>query len=736
MTDAPAVDETFFDDPNFKKLIDGKVDTDEFTRVVEEHVKGYSQKKHLHDGLKDFVKKIEDAEQRLYVAKQVGKAKAQTNYEDKELTTLYSSEKLRPKMTALNAILEAMIEGGSITHLEKPKVLDNIRTRLAKAKEAGKAKLEEKLDKMLSSVARAESSFALPVANIAEFHRLDTEIQKIEKAEKLKAKDKKLDKTDVKTEKREKLVDKAALQAEFEALEEGSRMWFETALEFHPRVREAVLGFAAAEKERKKQEEDEAFQKKIQEEDEAQEKRRLEAARKEAEMAKELDDKLKAKRVEAAAKPVKEVAPKPQKESKPILPPKPKVKKTDDALAKLTEEKDDLWETLAQQEAERRVAEEAAAKAAEEEADRLQVEEEAALAAEEAAWSAAEAEKEARKAEEIAKLKKQVEDANKKKEEFLAKERQETEREQLEREKKEAAAKAALNPSISLKHGAAKPTQPEEAAAKPKPKRKPPAEVASKWGTPVHTMQIDDDGGDVLERLAAQEAKENAERAVAKKAAEEEAARLEAAEEAARVGEEAALAEKEAARLKQKLDASKKPTNGASVAAAAKPAAPPSISVKQEAAKPTETVTATPVAKAKRSPPVERESKWGKPVAPAFEYDGEDLLEKLAAQEAKEKKERAQKAAEAAAAAAEAAEDDGETAGAEKENHPVPQVAAEKERQSAGPSLAESKGPSLAEAAKAPKKTPAAAQPKKKEKKTWAKLDGDAVGFDADNPNL
>merc|ERR1712084_188876 len=104
-----------------------------------------------------------------------------------------------------------------------------------------------------------------------------------------------------------------------------------------------------------------------------------------------------------AARPVKEAPQKQPKENKPLLPPKPKEKKVDDALAQLADEKDELWETLAKQEAEKKAAEEAAAKAAQEEEERLRAEEEAIRLAEEAE----EAEKQAAHRREIERMRQQ-----------------------------------------------------------------------------------------------------------------------------------------------------------------------------------------------------------------------------------------------------------------------------------------------------------------------------------------
>merc|ERR1712218_577803 len=111
------------------------------------------------------------------------------------------------------------------------------------AKEAGKPKLEEKLDKMLTDVAKA-NGFSIPLANIEQFHQLDVDLRAIAKLEKLSVKN-------LTEGMRERFENKATIQSAFDALEVTSRMWFETPLEFKPRLSKAMAEWAANEEERK-----------------------------------------------------------------------------------------------------------------------------------------------------------------------------------------------------------------------------------------------------------------------------------------------------------------------------------------------------------------------------------------------------------------------------------------------------------------------------------------------------
>lgn len=745
MIDALVLDE-ICEDPNFRKLAEDKTSAEEFSELIDFHVYGYSQKKRLCDGLKAFVTKVEEAENKLIVMQNVGKFKGEANPDVIILTSGFSSHEVKAKWSSANAQLTPMIEAGSITSFEKRHVIDNLRARLDKAKEAGKAKLEEKLDSMLSAVVKA-GTFNLPVSNLEQFHLLEKEIHSIEKLAKLNTK--------TLSKELQRLVEKKeVLEGEFEALIDTSRMWFETVVEFKARLHEALADFVARQQERIRQMEAEALEKQIREDNEAIERKRLEAKKKEDEKNRLLDEQLKERREAAAAAPVKEVPKAAPKDKKVIA----RVNLAD--MFHVEQEDDD--DTI-----------DPAEIAADLEAKRLEKEREerkrckAATNAEHASnpnkihaapqsashKPSAKASPKTGPAEKPLKLKTDSQIA---KEEELAAKKQEEKA-------------AALAEKLAAKREAAESKPAKEPGPAPKKKEK---KTATKMSL-LDFYGAEKDG--LLDKLAAQEAQEKAERAAAKLEAEKEAARSAAEEEAAWEAEEA-----------EAWDGWEEEEKAAPAVAA------PSVHTSAPVPTPS-----APKAKPKavRKPPVVIESRWGAPVEQAVLDD--DLLERLAVQEAKEKIERAkQKAIDEEEAALLAAEEDemwaelpptkivgikapaaaapviadptGRVTTASltlapkpKRKPPVekasmwsvPQTAAPEQEDiiggadedgeetvlAAGPSLADSM-PSLSQSMTmpTPKKSPApqANQPKKKEKKKWGKVDANLLGLDADNLNM
>jgi hypothetical protein len=117
---------------------------------------------------------------------------------------------------------------------------------------------------------------------------------------------------------RQRIEGKKAIQEEFDGRVSTSAMWFEMPFEFEPRLKDAMAAYEAQEEERKRKEEEDAFEQKKLEEQEAFEKKRAEAAKKQEEQEKALEEKLAAKRAEAQLRPVKEV-PQPKKKEKPSV---------------------------------------------------------------------------------------------------------------------------------------------------------------------------------------------------------------------------------------------------------------------------------------------------------------------------------------------------------------------------------------------------------------------------------
>jgi len=787
MIDSLVVQE-IFEDVNFKLLVEDKTDIEEFGRLIDEHVRGYSQKKRFSDGLKDITKKVEDAENRLIVARNVGKFK-EPDPDDKAMTTNISSFELKQKAFMINTQLQSMIDGGEITYTEKPHVLDNLRSRIAKAKEAGKEKLEEKLEKMITLVCKSESSFVPPVANIEEFHELDKTLQDIQKLEKLSSKN-------LTAPLRERIMNKADVQGEFDALVETSHMWFETVLEFKPRLHAALAAYAADAEARKKREEDEAFEKKLAEENAALEKKRAAAEEKQKASDQAFEEKLKAKRDEAALKPVKE-------EPKRVPKPKKYVERVN--MQEMFHEEVDyeevnVAEIQAELEAEAKQREFALAlkelKAAGAEAEAAKKLRAAKDSKDEHALKHAEA---AAKAATLKSAKIAAREPAKPKEVVVPVKPLKTEEEKLKEQEQKF---KAIDEKLAAKRLEAESQPKKEVKVEPKKEKK----VANKMSLLDFYTGGEDD---FLEQLAVQEAQEKVDRAEAAEAAKEEAARVAVEEEANWAAENAAWEAQEANKYNiTKMTMIKLNQNGVETAEGEvekdAPAAPAPAKV--------EPVVVKPVPKPKRrGPPVALVNKWGAPAAGAGEVwegedDGMDLLDRLAAQEAEEKVKRA--AAQAAAdkeAAALAAEEEAAAANstpavttstfvskfvktpmgtvaptansnpavskkvdpmvaaaeaaatkvfkrkppveiASKWGAPVKQeypVSAEQvlqedeDGEDAEPSLAEAfAGPTLADALTAPKqKNVVAPQAKKKEKKKWGKVDATLIGFDADNLN-
>lgn len=624
-----------FDDCNFKRLADDKTSADEFRTLLQEHVQGYSQKRRLSEGLKDLVKRVEEAENRLLVAKNVGKFK-EPNPEDKMLTTLFSSFELKEKAEIAASELQSMIQQGQITRFERAHVLENLQMRLAKAKEAGKAKVEEKLEGMLTSV-RSAGPFLLPVPNLDDFTRLEKELQAIAKLEKLSAKS-------LTAALQERIQSKAEVQGDFDALEESSRMWFEMQTEFKPRLDDAMREWAASEEERRKKEEEDAFREKLRLEEEALEKKRAEAEAKEMEKARMLEEKLKAKREEAALKPVKEVPQKVVKEKKTVA--------RVDLQHMFHEEPDYEIVSAAEIQAEL----EAQQKAKEKEF----MKEYAALIKAKKEFEASQPKAEAKQTASKPAAKKPAAPEKSYGEKHGYPDGEEVGKSSAEKQKTEEDKFKAIEEKLAAKRAEAAAKPQKEVVPEPKKKDK---KAASKMSL-LDFYGADQDN--LLDKLAAQEAQEKAERAAkeeaeAKQKAEEDAAWW-AQEQADWAEEEAAAATPHVVRPNATTSATKETP----AAAKAEPAEP----------------VAKPKPKPKRRAPVEIESKWGTPAVPA----------------------------EAAVFVGEEGEE--------------------------GSLLAE-EAPSLAESVKKVpvKKTPPP-QPKKKEKKSWGKLDASLIGFDDNNPNL
>lgn len=300
--------ETITGDCNFQQLAARTTKVEEFNELLEKNVCGYTQRKRLADGLKELSAKVEVIENKLYVMRSVGKAKSKLEDAEQEISDAYNGPDLKEKTSAVNALIQAMLDEGKFSAEEKPHILDNLRTRRDTAKAGNKEKLLEKLEKNLTTVIKSEGS-DLPLVGLPEIAKLNTHLQYLLVLKKKASKD-------LKKPEAKELEGEADQLEKIKVLEQNGRWWFETDFELDNRVKKAIRVYAETEKERKIKEEEDAFEALKQKQERLVEEKRLEAIAKEKKIEEELNAKLTAARLAAAAKPQKEVPkakPKPKK---------------------------------------------------------------------------------------------------------------------------------------------------------------------------------------------------------------------------------------------------------------------------------------------------------------------------------------------------------------------------------------------------------------------------------------
>merc|ERR1719343_1655277 len=140
-------------------------------------------KRMVVDGLKDIQSKVEEVEQKMSIIKAVGKAKQLEEHET-ALVKTHTAQDLKEKVTAINKLMDTQIEEGRLSAEEKPQVMDSLHSRRDAAKSAGKAKLLEKLERLIGIASKVKPT-PLPVANIKEIWGMRKQLKDIEALEKL-----------------------------------------------------------------------------------------------------------------------------------------------------------------------------------------------------------------------------------------------------------------------------------------------------------------------------------------------------------------------------------------------------------------------------------------------------------------------------------------------------------------------------------------------------------------------
>lgn len=295
------------DDENFKKLSNRGTGLDEFLELVKANVLGYFPRKKLAALLKAKLGLVEQVEKQMDQMKHLGPARAR-KMTSEEIVCMdnYLSSDIRQKHSSLNGLIQTMLDEGQLTAEEKPLIQAQLQTRIEAAKAANKEKLAEKLLNNASNVRKAKP-IKQELFNKTKLLELTRDRERIKLLEQQPKKRLTLDE-------REFINSKSKIQEDLLAEGKASQSWFETDQEFMARLETALAVMAADIEKAMKEEEEQAWERKRVEEEKAAEQKRLEEQAKEAKKAKELADKIEARRQEAAAKPQKAVPEKKKKE--------------------------------------------------------------------------------------------------------------------------------------------------------------------------------------------------------------------------------------------------------------------------------------------------------------------------------------------------------------------------------------------------------------------------------------
>eukprot|EP00747_Dinoflagellata_sp_TGD_P167963 gnl/TRDRNA2_/TRDRNA2_193360_c0_seq1.p1 gnl/TRDRNA2_/TRDRNA2_193360_c0~~gnl/TRDRNA2_/TRDRNA2_193360_c0_seq1.p1 ORF type:complete len:623 (-),score=220.20 gnl/TRDRNA2_/TRDRNA2_193360_c0_seq1:50-1918(-) len=285
---------------NFVTLASYRTESEEFVRLLDAHVHGYTQRRRVLEGLKDLLKRIEAIETKLIRHKAVGKGKSPLEDKEQILYDCHYTDDIKSKIQTLNSSLQNFIEVGKITPVEQPQVKDLLTARLTKAYSDGKEKLAEKMKKSLADL-EAVKPVPLPVGGIDELYDLHKQIKAIAVLESKKW-------HTLEEDEKAKVYEKSDINDQIAAKKKSGQMWFETEAEFQSRLDEALAVAAVQEEEQRKIDAEKAFEQK-----------KLDALKREKEKGDELIRKLEEKRKAAAALPQKPQPEKVKKEKKKVM---------------------------------------------------------------------------------------------------------------------------------------------------------------------------------------------------------------------------------------------------------------------------------------------------------------------------------------------------------------------------------------------------------------------------------
>jgi len=217
-------------------------DIEDFRRMVGSHVTSYAAKKRLFDSLKEKLARLEECEQKM-IAREEIEASLQKLYD-----TL-TAEVLKDKVKVVAAEMQASIDAGELTAVERSQVIDQLdgklsllETELKKAeadgKEKLKAKLEEQKDKLKATKVKLSDGRARdppPLKYADQIQKMHKRLIGLARLEKESAGKYTLDQLKA-------LGEKPDMEEAMSVLQNRSRMWFESDEEFKLRVRTCLAG--------------------------------------------------------------------------------------------------------------------------------------------------------------------------------------------------------------------------------------------------------------------------------------------------------------------------------------------------------------------------------------------------------------------------------------------------------------------------------------------------------------
>mmetsp|Transcript_42616 Transcript_42616/g.77834 ORF Transcript_42616/g.77834 Transcript_42616/m.77834 type:complete len:601 (-) Transcript_42616:197-1999(-) len=294
------------DDTNFQNLTSYKTDAEHFSRLLEEYVRGYTQKKRLADGLKEQLSRVQATESKSMT---LSKGK-QLDAAEEELLQKFSTYDLKEKISVLGTQTQAMIDEGKLTAQEKPQVLEHLNARLLEAKTAEKSKLVEKLTQMIDAVSWKITPAPLPLLNASEIESSLEALSVVEALEKRPWQS-------LTGSERDAVEKKTRIKLKVDDLQKLNQMWFETDEECKQRFQQTILAHQKLAEERRKFEEkqaaerirlekEEAAERKRVEDEQALERKRLAKLEKEEQKHIEMLRQIEERREEAKLKPVVE----------------------------------------------------------------------------------------------------------------------------------------------------------------------------------------------------------------------------------------------------------------------------------------------------------------------------------------------------------------------------------------------------------------------------------------------